>query len=256
MMRGGYGSQPYVNQYSTIQLSPYGYGPSYGMGPWMMGSGAYRGQCWRFGIGPWTSGFFGQSYWNQFNTTKGPTGYGQVGRGFGCPMWGGYSPYGQQQTTDVNKAKEIAENYLKANSNLKIDEIIEFIAQFEVEVKEKDTGMHAFEFLVDKYTGNIIPEMGPNMMWNTKYGHMAYGYNVPMSIAGNQAMEILENFIKQNNLGISVGDPEVYYGFYEFHGKKDGKTVAQINVNGYTGQILFENWHGQVLNVFEFEEEE
>jgi len=29
--------------------------------------------------------------------------------------------------------------------------------------------------LINKQTGSIYPEMGPNMMWNTKYGMMRAG---------------------------------------------------------------------------------
>ena len=43
---------------------------------------------------------------------------------------------------------------------------------FYIEVKEKDTGVHAFELLVNPYSGAVYPEPGPNMMWNTKYGMM------------------------------------------------------------------------------------
>ncbi len=39
-------------------------------------------------------------------------------------------------------------------------------------VKEKITGIGAFELIVER-NGFMHPEPGPNMMWNTKYGHMA-----------------------------------------------------------------------------------
>src|SRR5205807_7368417 len=32
------------------------------------------------------------------------------------------------------------------------------------------TGKGAVQVLVDRYTGRSMPEMGPNMMWNAKYG--------------------------------------------------------------------------------------
>ena len=41
-----------------------------------------------------------------------------------------------------------------------------FYGQF----KERDTGRGAIQLVVDRYTGRAMPEMGPNMMWNTKYG--------------------------------------------------------------------------------------
>ena len=43
-------------------------------------------------------------------------------------------------------------------------------------VQERSTGSKAFELLADPQTGAIFTEMGPNMMWNTKYSPMAtYG---------------------------------------------------------------------------------
>ena len=51
----------------------------------------------------------------------------------------------------------------------------EYTQNFYVLFKEKSTGIGAFEMLIDKYTGSIYPEMGPNMMWNTKYGMMNGG---------------------------------------------------------------------------------
>ncbi|EGW41149.1 hypothetical protein DOT_0897 [Desulfosporosinus sp. OT] len=33
--------------------------------------------------------------------------------------------------------------------------------------------------------------------------------------------------------------------------QKDGKDYAELDVNGYTGQVWFENWHGPILNTVE-----
>ena len=52
---------------------------------------------------------------------------------------------------------------------------MEFDNHFYAEVEEKSTEVHAFELLVNRWTGSIVPEPGPNMMWNTKYGHMGAG---------------------------------------------------------------------------------
>ena len=43
---------------------------------------------------------------------------------------------------------------------------------FYVVVVEKGTGIGAMELIVER-NGFVQPEPGPNMMWNTKYGHMA-----------------------------------------------------------------------------------
>ena len=79
----------------------------------------------------------------------------------------------QLRTTSIDLALSIAEGYLTSldSSDLAIDEIMEFEQNFYVIYYEKTTGIGAFEMLIDKDTGRIFPEYGPNMMWNTKYGH-------------------------------------------------------------------------------------
>src|SRR3989304_4014594 len=51
-------------------------------------------------------------------------------------------------------------------------EVMEFSNHFYVLGVEKSTGKGALELLVQR-NGVVHPEPGPNMMWNTKYGHMA-----------------------------------------------------------------------------------
>ncbi len=183
-------------------------------------------------------------------------GHGMMDQGFGgyyCPMMGDW--YGNDTDAEpitIEDAKKIAENYVEEYGNLEVDEVYEFQTHFEAEVEEKDTGKHAFEILVNKYSGRLSPEMGPNMMWNTKYGHFYTGDAVPMSINKVEAKKIVQEFINGNRLDWSLENAEVYYGFYEFHGKdKTGKIVAQINVNGYTGALWIESWHGPVINELE-----
>ena len=53
-----------------------------------------------------------------------------------------------------------------------VKQVEAYTNNFYVQVSEKSTGTDAFELLMNKYTGNIYPELGPNMMWNTKYGMM------------------------------------------------------------------------------------
>ncbi|MFQ6050817.1 MAG: PepSY domain-containing protein [Candidatus Hydrothermarchaeota archaeon] len=184
--------------------------------------------------------------------------HGMMGYGFDgyhCPMMAGWYDginrgiIKEAEPITIEEAKKIAEDYVEEYNNLKLDEVYEFQTHFEAEFEEKDTGKHAFEIVVDKYTGAISPEMGPNMMWNTKYGHFSTDYLVPMSITEEKAREIVQEFINRNNLDWNLDNAEVYYGFYEFHAKDKNKSiVAQINVNGYTGALWIENWHGPVIN--------
>ena len=84
----------------------------------------------------------------------------------------------------MDKATEIVQNYLKDRNDpdLKVSEIMEFTYNFYLLFSEQSTGIGAFEALIDPYTGDMYPEPGPNMMWNTKYGAMSgMMWSVPIS---------------------------------------------------------------------------
>ena len=59
------------------------------------------------------------------------------------------------------------------NSNLEVKDVMEFANNYYAQVRESDTDIGAMELLIDKRTGRLYPEPGPNMMWNTKYGMMS-----------------------------------------------------------------------------------
>ncbi|MCL5960331.1 MAG: hypothetical protein M1358_13650, partial [Chloroflexi bacterium] len=93
--------------------------------------------------------------------------------------WGGRSGqpyYGNSTPISIEQATQSVQSYLATGgeSDLVPTEVLEFQWNFYAMVKEKSTGVNAFELLVDKYSGAAYPEMGPNMMWNTKYGMMAH----------------------------------------------------------------------------------
>src|SRR4030042_3061975 len=73
-----------------------------------------------------------------------------------------------------DQAVESARQYLTSygNPDLVLTEIMEFSDNFYAEVEEKSTGIHAFELLINRHTGAVSPEPGPNMRWKTRYGHM------------------------------------------------------------------------------------
>ena len=81
-----------------------------------------------------------------------------------------FSPFEPVET--ISDAKEIAENYLQRNyQSLEVKEIMEFSNNFYVIAMETDSQNSVFELLIDKNSGRVYQEPGPNMMWNTKYGH-------------------------------------------------------------------------------------
>ena len=93
--------------------------------------------------------------------------------------------------TEAREAFEQAVSSSYGDSNLEVVDVMEFANNFYAEVEESDTGIHAMELLIDKRSGRVHPEPGPNMMWNTKYGMMGgngMGGQGMMGPGGQQGM--------------------------------------------------------------------
>jgi hypothetical protein len=96
--------------------------------------------------------------------------------GYGPGMMGRGSSIAQSQTLSAgDDAKQAFQRYIDATGtpDLALDEVMQFEWNYYAIVKEQSTGNGAFELLADPRTGAVFPEMGPNMMWNTKYSPMA-----------------------------------------------------------------------------------
>ncbi len=198
-------------------------------------------------------------------------GYGSWGMGPGM-MGGGYRSGAQGgaysgSTTPItlDQAVRAAEQYLAAygNPDLALTEVMEFSDNFYAEIMEQSTGIHAFEVLIDRYTGVVYPEPGPNMMWNIRYGHMGgmmgggWGRQQAgaMSVTPEQVRDIAQQWLDQYLPGISAAqETDVFYGYYTIHALKDGQVFGMLSVNGYTGEVWYHTWHGDYVNIKELEE--
>ncbi len=195
-------------------------------------------------------------------------GNGMMGNGQGRGMMGGNGPanghcggygsadYGANATSiTIDDAKKSAEQYLAGtgNTELKLTEIIEFEDNFYAGVKETSTGTHAFELLVNKYTGAVRPEMGPNMMWNTKYGHMAQYTPVQAAVTAEQATKYAQDYLDNALPGTKTGDVDAFYGYYTIEVTKDGNIYGMLSVNSDTGAVWYHNWHGAFVKILEVE---
>ncbi|MBN2554119.1 MAG: hypothetical protein JXB06_15180 [Spirochaetales bacterium] len=74
----------------------------------------------------------------------------------------------------MDQAVDNARAYLGQiqNVSLRLARVVEFSNHYYAAVAERETDRHAFELLINKYTGEVFPEPGANMMWNAKYAHM------------------------------------------------------------------------------------
>ncbi len=175
------------------------------------------------------------------------------GGGMMSPGTGIYQPGAQRLS--LGQATTIANNYLQNRTDLgfELGEVMEFQYNFYVDFIEKSTGIHAFEALIDPFTGDLYPEPGPSVMWNTKYGTMsgmiwgAAPTGNPMTVTGSQSKNLAQDFLDGYLPGSRVGEAERFYGYYTLDFTKDGKIYGMVSVNGYTGQVWYHSWHGQYL---------
>jgi len=165
------------------------------------------------------------------------------------------------ETLLLDETVEVAEAYiaLYGNESLEIAEVMQFDNHFYAQAIESETGIHAFEILIDPFTAEVYPEPGPNMMWNTKYGMMGNrgmmgGFrNISgndMSVSPERARELAQAKLDSLLPGTTVGEEvDVFYGYYTIHTLRDGEVVGMLSINGYTGQVWLHTWHGDFINM-------
>ena len=177
--------------------------------------------------------------------------------------WGTYNPSAEPITLD--QAADAVRRYLNTyySRNLVLTEVMEFTWNYYAEVEEEDTAIHAMELLVDKYTGRVYPETGPNMMWNTKYSPMAgmmgsyYGGGSPtanMPISSDQAKTLAQQYLDANMHGLTVAEADAFYGYYTLHTLNNGQIEGMLSVSGYSGAVWYHSWHGPFLGMKEYDQ--
>jgi len=228
----------------------------------MMGSfGTDNGMMGGNGIGMMGGGMM--SSYGPDNGMMGRNGIGMVGGGMMTGDRSGYgnhcganaTSYGENSTPiTIDEAKISVEQYLTktGNNDLKIAEVLQFENNFYAGIKEKSTGKYAFELLINKYTGAVFPEMGPNMMWNSKYGHMNI-QETGTKVSEEQALKNAQEYLDRTLPGTKVNSADDFYGYYTMEVTKDGNIYGMLSVNSYTGAVWYHGWHGTFEKVLEVE---
>ena len=182
----------------------------------------------------------------------------------------------------IDQAKAAAEKYIESLdvNGLEVSEVMIFDNNAYVVVKETESGLGAFELLVDPTSQNAYPEHGPNMMWNLKYSglnhesmmgnntgmmsmmggggmvNMMDGWNTTapadisaeMTVTPEQAVEYAQTYLDANLSGATAAqDPIQFYGYYTLDFEKDGNVAGMVSVNGYSGQVFLHTWHGTFI---------
>jgi hypothetical protein len=163
------------------------------------------------------------------------------------------------QAISMDRAEQSVQAFLDrtGNKDLRIDELMAFYRNFYASVKEKSTGIGAFEVLVNRTTGAVGYEPGPSMAWNSKHGMMRgfggmMGFGSTsgaMTVSPDRATQIAQGSLDQHGAGYSAGTPDAFYGYYTFHFLKNGQITGMLSINGSSGQVWFHSWHGNFIQV-------
>lgn len=175
---------------------------------------------------------------------------------------GWMNPQFQSPSQDQNSGTRISEDTALANAkaylknyteDLKVSEVMEFQDNFYILVKESATGRGAMELLVDPISGNVSPEIGPNMMWNLKYGRMnrmmGTSNATDNSVSIEDALAKAQSALNETNPAATVNSDGVsFYGYYTFDYSVDGEVAGMLSVNGIDGQVWVHSWHGDFIS--------
>jgi hypothetical protein len=231
-------------------------GSSHGTG--MMGSN-------RGGNGPGMTGG-GRGYGGMMGSSPGGYGPGMMGDAYGVPTPS--SSARSASTNDLNAVREQASVWLRARGldGFKVAEVMAFTRNDYVAVEDAN-GRGAFELISGPRGEWLMPEPGPNMMSNTRYGMMrgagwgmmggsgmmgGYGaYETPRqskeSISSSRARAIANRWLEKNRPGQRALDPLAFPGYYTIDVGIRGRPVGMLSVNATTGAVWYHSWHGRFL---------
>ncbi len=252
---------------TVVAMGPFTFNPNTGYGG-LMGRGGMKGG---YGYG---YGSNSPPYTTQPGTTPSTQYYqpvypsmfggmmGRIANGYGfhgmMRNYGYNAPYTYTGTTlSIADANTIAQKYVTSigNTNLEVKQVEEYTNNFYVQVNDKTTVNGALELLINKYTGSIYPEMGPNMMWNTQYGMMRSGIlggiygpsTTTLPVTPNQATTDAQQYLTTYLLGTTTGDVATFPGYYTIEIVNGTTPYGMLSVNGYSGQIWYHTWHGAFI---------
>lgn len=169
-------------------------------------------------------------------------GYGMMGMG-AMGMMAVYPPEAKPIPEEVAKVRmEAYAKRLYLGTRLK--DFMAFSQNYYAQVVD-EKGQGLFELIVDRYTGVVFPEPGPNRMWNTRFG-MQGPLQAPVRYPKEEARKLAEALLKGFLPGARVLEEGAFPGYYTFDfGRKE--VEGMLSVNAYSGEVWVHTWHGPFL---------
>lgn len=174
----------------------------------------------------------------------GQYGPGMMGGGYGPGMMGGrYGLPGDGQPVQTLTAAHQRAQLFADQLGLRAGEVMQFSENFYSELLTND-GQGATEVLIDRASGAVSVEYGPAMMWNTRYGMHAGAPVAPAQVSAADATRLAQQWLDNQQTGLTAGDPKAFPGYYTLHTFRGGKIDGMLSVNAYTGAVWYHTWHG------------
>ncbi len=213
----------------------------------------------------------------QYNNMMGSSQYGAGMMG----MMTGFGGLSDAEPLTIEETETAVNNYLSTlnQDNLTLGEIMIFSNHAYAQILDTDAKQGAFEVLVDPATGNVFPEPGPNMMWNTEYGMMdgsgmmnmmmggmgsgmmndqhgdvmgSWGSTVDtkINVTVEEAPDLAQTYLDSVLPDTTVADQaDTFPGYYTLHIERDGEVIGMLSVNAYTGDVFLHHWHGDFVEM-------
>ena len=238
----------------------------------LVATGVWLGATWTQGRSGYDMMGYNMPYsmmdggWTDMPCGEGRQEYGMMGSGLMGRGWQdmpcdeAYTTSDGGNVASLDEAQAAVESYVERlgyADDLHVTEIIEFDRNYYAIVAEEETGIGAVELLVDKDTGAVGPEPGPNMMWNAKYGMMGRGSMMggyttgDMTLSPEKAQEVAQRWLDANRPGRAAGEADAFYGYYTLHFLNDGEIEGMLSVHGSTGDVWYHSWHGDFVAMAE-----
>lgn len=193
-------------------------------------------------------------------------GYGPGGMGMspgGMGMMGGGMMGGTMMRILAPDAEPLDDAELRARldaaartfgPDVAVDDVMPFTDHTYAQFVGPD-GVGLAEVLVDRYSGVVTPEPGPNTMWNLRTG-MGSGMGFGPDVRGGQpgtsgerydpteARELAATFLAGYLPGAEILAGQTFPGYVTFDYGRDGRIDGMLSVHLGSGQVWSHTWHG------------
>ncbi|MDZ7801405.1 MAG: hypothetical protein U5K81_11525 [Trueperaceae bacterium] len=174
--------------------------------------------------------------------TRGMMGGGMMGGGMGMMQT---LPAGATPLDDTLLRERLEEAAASFGPDARIADVMPFANHTYAQVVDgEDRGLA--ELLVDRYTGQVTPEPGPNMMWN-RAGGMGYAAAPAERYDEAAARDLAKDFLKGFLPGAEILAGQAFPGYVTFDYGREGRVDGMLSVHATTGAIWPHAWHGASL---------